>query len=35
VESFATEGLTVARIEDLRTQPDILRWRAEFIRHPD
>ena len=34
VESFAAEGLTAVRIEELRSPPDILRWRAEFIRNP-
>ncbi len=32
VDSFASEGLTAERIEDLRTPPDVRRWRAQFRR---
>ena len=32
VDSFAGEGLTAERTEDLRTPPDVRRWRAQFRR---
>ena len=32
IESFATEGLVVVEIEELREPPDVHRWRAEFRR---
>jgi SAM-dependent methyltransferase len=32
VESYAAEGLTPVGIEEIRTPPDIHRWRAEFRR---
>jgi SAM-dependent methyltransferase len=37
IEAFATGGVEVVRIEDLRRQPAPFsrRWRAEFTRSPD
>ena len=32
LDSFASEGLAAERIEDLRTPPDVRRWRAQFRR---